>query len=140
MNALQVKYFLGRNEMVNYGKISMESKKGTRFDMTSDTEPQMVFVPSQGNILVGLTYLIQNESLEYNFFSTRSMNWLQVSSVAHYWVITIQSLVASITKTAKPYIVDRMIETFWFGPQKCRTCDAYVTNKRRKNRRLAQQA
>lgn len=38
--------------MVNYGKISMESKKGTRFDLTSDTEPQMIFVPSQGNILV----------------------------------------------------------------------------------------
>ena len=43
---------LGRNEMINYGKISMESKKGTRFDISSDTEPQMIFVPSQGNILV----------------------------------------------------------------------------------------
>lgn len=38
--------------MINYGKILMESKKGTRFDISSDTEPQMVFVPSQGNILV----------------------------------------------------------------------------------------
>ncbi|KAI9555459.1 hypothetical protein GHT06_017974 [Daphnia sinensis] len=42
----------GRNEMINYGKILMESKKGTRFDISSDTDPQMVFVPSQGNILV----------------------------------------------------------------------------------------
>lgn len=43
--------------MINYGKILMESKKGTRFDISSDTEPQMVFVPSQGNILV---YLLEN--------------------------------------------------------------------------------
>ena len=38
--------------MVNYGKISMESKKGSRFDISSDTEPQLIFVPSKGNILV----------------------------------------------------------------------------------------
>lgn len=42
----------GRNEMVNYGRISMASKKGLRFTVSSDTEPQMIFVPSQGNILV----------------------------------------------------------------------------------------
>ena len=48
--------------MVNYGKISMESKKGARFDISSDTDPQLVFVPSQGNILVKLidaVYLFQ---------------------------------------------------------------------------------
>jgi len=38
--------------MVNYGKISMESKKGSRFDISSDTEPQLIFAPSKGNILV----------------------------------------------------------------------------------------
>lgn len=46
---------LGRNEMVNYGKISMESKKGTRFDVSSDTDPRLIFVPSQGNVLVLLS-------------------------------------------------------------------------------------
>ena len=40
--------------MVNYGKISMENKKGARFDISSDTDPQMIFVPSQGNISVSL--------------------------------------------------------------------------------------
>lgn len=38
--------------MVNYGKIPMESKKGTRFDISTDADPEMIFVPSQGNILV----------------------------------------------------------------------------------------
>jgi hypothetical protein len=38
--------------MVNYGRISMESKKGSRFDISTDTEPQLIFVPSKGNILV----------------------------------------------------------------------------------------
>ena len=36
--------------MVNYGRISMESKKGSRFDISS--EPRLIFVPSKGNILV----------------------------------------------------------------------------------------
>ena len=47
-----VSTFAGRNEMVNFGKITMESKKGARFDITSDTNPQLIFVPSRGNILV----------------------------------------------------------------------------------------
>ena len=57
--------------MVNYGKISMESKKGTRFDLTSETEPQMVFVPSQGNILVYnilLSILRQQRSFQTIFY------------------------------------------------------------------------
>ena len=46
-------FFLsGRNEMINYGKISIDSKKAARIDLSCDTNPQMIFVPSQGNVLV----------------------------------------------------------------------------------------
>lgn len=42
----------GRNEMINFGKISIDSKKAARIDLSCDTNPQMIFVPSQGNVLV----------------------------------------------------------------------------------------
>jgi len=44
--------FAGRNEMINFGKISIDSKKAARIDLSCDTNPQMIFVPSQGNVLV----------------------------------------------------------------------------------------
>jgi len=42
----------GQNEMVNYGKIPNDTKKCMQFDVSVNSDPKLVYVPSEGNILI----------------------------------------------------------------------------------------
>ena len=42
----------GTNEMVNYGRVPNEMKKCMQFDITVDSDPKLVYVPSEGNIFI----------------------------------------------------------------------------------------
>lgn len=43
--------FTGHKEIVNFGKIPNESKRAIRFDVSHNCIPDLVYVPSEGNIL-----------------------------------------------------------------------------------------
>ena len=40
----------GRNTLVNFGRISNKNKKGVQFAVSCDTNPDIVFVPSETNL------------------------------------------------------------------------------------------
>lgn len=44
--------FTGNNEMVNFGTIPNETKKCIQFDVATNSDPKLVYVPSDGNIFV----------------------------------------------------------------------------------------
>lgn len=43
--------FTGQREIVNFGKIPNESRRTIRFDVSHNSIPDLVYVPSEGNIL-----------------------------------------------------------------------------------------
>ena len=68
----------GKNTLVNYGAISNDSKKCIKLTVSEDTRPELVFVPSAGDIDV------------YDMFSGEQLNTLQghynqVNCVIYNW-------------------------------------------------------
>lgn len=44
--------FTGKNEMVNFGKVYNESRRSMRFDTSHHSNPKLIYVPSDSNIVV----------------------------------------------------------------------------------------
>jgi DNA excision repair protein ERCC-8 len=44
--------YSGENEMVNYGEIPNGTKNRMQFDVSVNSDPKLVYVPSEGNILI----------------------------------------------------------------------------------------